>query len=316
MSVGVVNQNIPAVMEKPNHNVYMKLFRVDQCQLFLGHKCLQHKPYKCFNFHFRNQRRRKPLFKNGSFNYGPYEYCSKFNEATGSCPDGDNCPLLHKTVGDTEKLYHPILYKTIMCPHITNADGSCFENGFHCPFAHGESDLRKPCYDLVDALPAAINGNNEVLNKLYGIHADDPKWRSPFFVYTFYKTIPCEMPFSCRRGYTCPLYHDSTDKRRSPQTYRYGYRVCKIMRDGDDDWKSAAICHKGNECTFCHTRTEQQFHIDIYKSSKCKDIAENGHCPRGIYCAFSHSDMEVQMVKSIRAALKSGQNLRDIYNSY
>ena len=38
----------------------------------------------------------------------------------------------------------------------------------------------------------------------------------------------------------------------------------------------------------CHTRTEQQFHPDIYKSTKCHDMQQTGYCPRGPFCAFAH----------------------------
>ena len=38
----------------------------------------------------------------------------------------------------------------------------------------------------------------------------------------------------------------------------------------------------------CHTRTEQQFHPDIYKSTKCHDMQQTTYCPRGPFCAFAH----------------------------
>lgn len=49
------------VTEKPAHYTYLKGFRVEQCSLFLQHKCTQHRPYTCFYWHFKNQRRRRPL---------------------------------------------------------------------------------------------------------------------------------------------------------------------------------------------------------------------------------------------------------------
>lgn len=41
-------------------------------------------------------------------------------------------------------------------------------------------------------------------------------------------------------------------------------------------------------CSYCHTRTEQQFHPEIYKSTKCNDVQQAGYCPRGVFCAFAH----------------------------
>merc|ERR1711971_645539 len=41
--------------EQVLHYKYLKEFRVDQCPLFLQHKCQQHRPFTCFNWHFQNQ---------------------------------------------------------------------------------------------------------------------------------------------------------------------------------------------------------------------------------------------------------------------
>lgn len=69
---------------------YLKEFRVEQCQSFLQHKCNQHRPFICFNWHFMNQRRRRPVRKrDGTFNYSADNYCVKYDETTGVCPDGD-----------------------------------------------------------------------------------------------------------------------------------------------------------------------------------------------------------------------------------
>ena len=69
---------------------YLKEFRVEQCPLFVQHKCTQHKPFTCFHWHFQNQRRRRPIRKkDGTFNYSPDNYCTRYNETTGECPDGD-----------------------------------------------------------------------------------------------------------------------------------------------------------------------------------------------------------------------------------
>ena len=84
---------IPILTSKPNsfvHDRYLKEFRVEQCQLFLQHKCTQHRPFTCFHWHFLNQRRRRPKRKkDGIFNYSPDEYCTQYNETTGECPQRD-----------------------------------------------------------------------------------------------------------------------------------------------------------------------------------------------------------------------------------
>lgn len=68
----------------------------------------------------------------------------------GICQDGDECPFLHRTAGDTERRYHLRYFKTAPCVHETDARGFCVKNGVHCAFAHGNSDLRNPVYDIRD----------------------------------------------------------------------------------------------------------------------------------------------------------------------
>lgn len=64
---------------------------MDQCPLFVQHKCTQHKPFTCFHWHFKNQRRRRPVraARDGTFNYSPDVYCTSYDETTGICPEGD-----------------------------------------------------------------------------------------------------------------------------------------------------------------------------------------------------------------------------------
>lgn len=83
------------------------------------------------------------LFLNSNFSLN----CLCF---TGICADGDDCPFLHRTAGDTERRYHLRYYKTAPCVHETDARGFCVKNGVHCAFAHGNSDLRNPVYDVRD----------------------------------------------------------------------------------------------------------------------------------------------------------------------
>ena len=63
---------------------------IEQCPLFLQHKCQQHRPFTCFNWHFQNQKRRRPVRRrDGTFNYSADIYCEKYDETTGICPNGD-----------------------------------------------------------------------------------------------------------------------------------------------------------------------------------------------------------------------------------
>ncbi|MGH0146837.1 UNVERIFIED_CONTAM: hypothetical protein FKN15_034847 [Acipenser sinensis] len=284
---------------------YLKEFRTEQCPLFLQHKCTQHRPYTCFYWHFLNQRRRRPIRRrDGTFNYSPDVYCTKYDETTGICPDGDDCPYLHRTTGDTERKYHLRYYKTGTCIHETDARGHCVKNGLHCAFAHGPHDLRPPVYDIreLQAQEALQNGQlgaGEGIPDLQpGVLAsqamiektlsEDPRWQDTNFVLANYKTEQCtKPPRLCRQGYACPHYHNSRDRRRNPRKFKYRSTPCPNVKHGDE-WGEPSKCDSGDHCLYCHSRTEQQFHPEIYKSTKCNDMRQTGYCPRGPFCAFAH----------------------------
>ncbi|XP_010568849.1 PREDICTED: putative E3 ubiquitin-protein ligase UNKL isoform X4 [Haliaeetus leucocephalus] len=218
--------------EQPTHYTYLKEFRTEQCPLFLQHKCTQHRPFTCFHWHFLNQRRRRPIRRrDGTFNYSPDVYCTKYDETTGICPDGDDCPYLHRTTGDTERKYHLRYYKTGTCIHETDARGHCVKNGIHCAFAHGPHDLRPPVYDI--------------------------------------------------RSTPCPNVKHA------------------------DEWGEPSRCESGDSCQYCHSRTEQQFHPEIYKSTKCNDMRQTGYCPRGPFCAFAHVEKDTMNVVILQTGCQS-----------
>ncbi|CAG2117230.1 unnamed protein product, partial [Medioppia subpectinata] len=314
--------------EKPLHYQYLKEFRCEQCPLFLQHKCTQHKPFTCFYWHFCNQRRRRPIRKrDGTFNYSPDVYCTKYDETTGVCPEGDECPYLHRTAGDTERRYHLRYYKTGICVYDTDTRGYCVKNGPHCAFAHGLHDLRNPVYDIreLQAMESGCgggggggggvglglgglgnqglqggldmdNGNGNggpgslpnSLDKERNALNEDPRWQDTAYVLANYKTEVCKRPPRlCRQGYACPQFHNNKDRRRSPKKYKYRSTPCPNVKQGDE-WGDPTNCDSQDNCPYCHTRTEQQFHPEIYKSTKCNDIQQTGYCPRGPFCAFAH----------------------------
>nr|XP_033816531.1 RING finger protein unkempt homolog isoform X2 [Geotrypetes seraphini] len=108
-----------------------------------------------------------------------------------------------------------------------------------------------------------------------------------------YKTDQCKKPPRlCRQGYACPYYHNSKDRRRSPRKHKYRSSPCPNVKHGDE-WGDPSKCENGDACQYCHTRTEQQFHPEIYKSTKCNDMQQSGSCPRGPFCAFAHVEQSV-----------------------
>ncbi|XP_062263359.1 putative E3 ubiquitin-protein ligase UNKL isoform X2 [Platichthys flesus] len=325
-SVSKTAANASPQTEKPSHYTYLKEFRTEQCPLFLQHKCTQHRPFTCFHWHFLNQRRRRPIRRrDGTFNYSPDVYCTKYDETTGICPDGDDCPYLHRTTGDTERKYHLRYYKTGTCIHETDARGHCVKNGLHCAFAHGPHDLRPPVYDIreIQAQEALQNGqlgSGEGIPDLQpGVLAsqamiektltEDPRWQDTNFVLANYKTDQCtKPPRLCRQGYACPHYHNSRDRRRNPRKFKYRSTPCPNVKHGDE-WGEPSKCDSGDSCQYCHSRTEQQFHPEIYKSTKCNDMRQTGYCPRGPFCAFAHVERipsTEETMSSLLTAIQSG----------
>uniref|UniRef100_A0A452IYL8 Unk like zinc finger n=1 Tax=Gopherus agassizii TaxID=38772 RepID=A0A452IYL8_9SAUR len=308
--------------EQPTHYKYLKDFRTEQCPLFLQHKCTQHRPFTCFHWHFLNQRRRRPIRRrDGTFNYSPDVYCTKYDETTGICPNGDDCPYLHRTTGDTERKYHLRYYKTGTCIHETDARGHCVKNGLHCAFAHGPHDLRPPVYDIrelqaQEALQNGQLGGGENIPDLQpGILAsqamiekilnEDPRWLDTNFVLAGYKTEQCtKPPRLCRQGYACPHYHNSRDRRRNPRKFKYRSTPCPSVKHADE-WGEPSKCENGDNCQYCHSRTEQQFHPEIYKSTKCNDIRQTGYCPRGPFCAFAHIEKDKMNVVILQTGCQS-----------
>ncbi|CAH2307241.1 E3 ubiquitin- ligase UNKL isoform X1 [Pelobates cultripes] len=313
--------------EKPTHYTYLKEFRTEQCPLFLQHKCMQHRPFTCFNWHFLNQRRRRPIRRrDGTFNYSPDVYCTKYDETTGMCPDGDDCPYLHRTTGDTERKYHLRYYKTGTCIHETDSRGHCVKNGPHCAFAHGPHDLRPPVYDIreIQAQEALQNGqlgsgdgihdlqpgvlaSQAMIEKILG---EDPRWHDTNFVLASYKTEQCtKPPRLCRQGYACPHYHNSRDRRRNPRKFKYRSTPCPSVKHGDE-WGEPSKCDSGDNCQYCHSRTEQQFHPEIYKSTKCNDMRQTGYCPRGPFCAFAHVERIPSAEEAMNVMMQSSCHLK------
>ncbi|XP_010568848.1 putative E3 ubiquitin-protein ligase UNKL isoform X7 [Haliaeetus albicilla] len=279
--------------EQPTHYTYLKEFRTEQCPLFLQHKCTQHRPFTCFHWHFLNQRRRRPIRRrDGTFNYSPDVYCTKYDETTGICPDGDDCPYLHRTTGDTERKYHLRYYKTGTCIHETDARGHCVKNGIHCAFAHGPHDLRPPVYDIrelqaqetlqngqlgcgegISDLQPGILASQAMIEKIL---SEDPRWQDTNFVLAGYKTEQCtKPPRLCRQGYACPHYHNSRDRRRNPRKFKYRSTPCPNVKHADE-WGEPSRCESGDSCQYCHSRTEQQFHPEISCSSSPTVTSSSG----------------------------------------
>jgi len=236
----------------------------------------------------------------------------------------ENCPLLHRTAGDTERRYHLRYYKTGICVYDTDNRGFCAKNGAHCAFAHGQNDLRNPLYDIHEMTlhnsnlddqenNSMMNGYSNSLDKDRNALNEDPRWQDTAFVLSNYKTELCKKPPRlCRQGYACPQYHNSKDKRRTPKLFKYRSTPCPAVKQ-QDDWGDSNQCESKDSCHYCHTRTEQQFHPEIYKSTKCNDIQTTSFCPRGPFCAFAHNDQEMNAEREL--SMESASDLVNMLNN-
>ncbi|KAG8440032.1 hypothetical protein GDO86_002484 [Hymenochirus boettgeri] len=154
----------------------------------------------------------------------------------------------------------------------------------------------------------AVAASHAMIEKILG---EEPRWQDTTYVLGHYKTEQCKKPPRlCRQGYACPYYHNSKDRRRSPRQNKYRSSPCPSVKHGDE-WGDPSKCESGDSCQYCHTRTEQQFHPEIYKSTKCNDMQQSGSCPRGPFCAFAHVEQsllcdELQSPSAVSSPTQTG----------
>ncbi|XP_040430019.1 putative E3 ubiquitin-protein ligase UNKL isoform X9 [Cygnus olor] len=208
-------------------------------------------------------RRRRPIRRrDGTFNYSPDVYCTKYDETTGICPDGDEELQVQES----------------------------FQNG------------QLGCGEGIPDLHQGILASQAMIEKIL---SEDPRWQDTNFVLAGYKTEQCtKPPRLCRQGYACPHYHNSRDRRRNPRKFKYRSTPCPSVKHADE-WGEPSRCESGDSCQYCHSRTEQQFHPEIYKSTKCNDMRQTGYCPRGPFCAFAHVEEDTMNVVILQTGCQS-----------
>ena len=110
-----------------------------------------------------------------------------------------------------------------------------------------------------------------------------------YFSMSFYFSIPNELiPHAyCYYTYLVFYYYSLNQFNLNLFFFYFRSTPCPNVKSGDE-WGDPVSCEAGDACQYCHTRTEQQFHPEIYKSTKCNDIQNTSYCPRGAFCAFAH----------------------------
>lgn len=171
----------------------------------------------------------------------------------------------------TEMLYHPFLYKTILCPRVNKNFNGCTEE--NCFYAHdflGDFRLlarieREDINDiLIDCLKNEFFGFNLTHNLKANLtkiqkYAKKPKEFNLSGAKEFicnligntnsefkYEVLPSEFNPFTYKIYKCPLeqqckldqmlclnYHDHLDRRRDIREVNYGKKMCKNVYDKD-----------------------------------------------------------------------------------
>ncbi|KAL7069049.1 hypothetical protein ACR3K2_05820 [Cryptosporidium serpentis] len=93
---------------------------------------------------------------------------------------------------------------------------------------------------------------------------------------------------------TCFYSHCSAWQRRNPYKYKYSSVKCPdidFLRKGIKGRMSLACrCRKGRICPYAHTKEEELYHPDTYKTKICNSYPD---CKR-YYCPFSHGEDDIR----------------------
>jgi len=118
-----------------------------------------------------------------------------------------------------------------------------------------------------------------------------------------YRTVKCLMKHEDRIDGSgqansqtlCFFYHSPSEVRRGPfleGKIRYTDEICEQIMDSGE-------CSEGNECTYCHSDLELEYHPTQYKSKMC----DRGSHPLQDYCPHAHTEGELRDVSGYIAIM-------------
>ena len=227
----------------------------------------------CFNYHHSFERRR-PVFDEASPNllYQTVK-CPSVNEK-GVCAKGESCKFAHT---QNEVFYHPFFYKMEPCK------GCIYENNSKfCPYYHSDETSRQM---VVEKAKAKLN--REHSKNQPNSAASTSSVLDPFDLENF-KAAPC--PYKGNHNpKVCDYYHHDKDRKRPVGVYHYSSNQCRYTEKGQQ-------CPNGDNCTNCHNKVEQLYHVERYKRKFCLSHPHNIHkCEYGNFCSFAHSEKEIKI---------------------
>lgn len=251
-----------------------------------------HNSSKCLCYHSDDEKRRRPLYYKGEWNYYPV-MCAQAKEHANE----KKCECAHNWV---EINYHLLTYRTTMCEWDKEECKTYF-----CHKAHGKNELR----DIVALFHTS--SHSEALQPIGKAEAGVNQSLSVMEVKTFdianYKTQPCNNK-ECEDK-NCLDYHNALERRRDLSMWHYESRRCS--RTYKNKYLSPANCPKGDGCGECHTKNEFCYHPKNYKTSLC----ERRSCPCNERCPGVHEN-EVEQLKNCLGKLEANvEKLRKVEDS-
>lgn len=128
-----------------------------------------------------------------------------------------------------------------------------------------------------------------------------------------FRTLLCNdhINSKCPDPESCFNSHCTAWQRRNPTKYKYSSTICPdidFSRKGAKGRMSLNCrCRKGKYCEFAHTKEEELYHPDAYKTKKCNAFP---NCKR-FYCPFIH-DCEASSLNSAKNNLKSEDKITHV----
>eukprot|EP00915_Cephaloidophora_sp_WS-2016_P009714 GHVH01013963.1.p1 GENE.GHVH01013963.1~~GHVH01013963.1.p1 ORF type:complete len:719 (+),score=58.57 GHVH01013963.1:61-2217(+) len=151
-----------------------------------------------------------------------------------------------------------------------------------------------------------------------GIEFDTiPRYMSDNQLHVF-RTLVCQIKKSanhsgvdCSKDGDCPYSHCLSWQKRNPALFDYIPQMCPHLNlsreDALDGRAKGALkvknsCFSGQRCRYSHTKEEQLYHPQVYKTKLCNawNLEPNLNRCRKYYCPFAHGDKEIRRPVSAR----------------
>ncbi|GFE55193.1 hypothetical protein BaOVIS_025970 [Babesia ovis] len=106
------------------------------------------------------------------------------------------------------------------------------------------------------------------------------------------KQCPLYVKGLCQDSVRCNMSHSETWPRRNPATFKYDYKLCPNIQFFRmyNKMQLQGKCHYGRRCRYSHSKEEQLYHPDLYKTRMCLNYPD---C-KGYFCPFAHSKAEMR----------------------